>query len=59
MPTPRKSAKKHDAGVILGLIKVTCYLLDHQLKRLEQDFLKEGGLRERMTRARLEVRHNG
>jgi four helix bundle suffix protein len=41
------------------LIKVTCYLLDHQLKRLEQDFLKEGGLRERMTRARLEVRHNG
>ncbi len=47
------------ANVILGLIKVTCYLLDHQLKRLEQDFLKEGGLRERMTRARLEVRRNG
>ncbi|MGD0815484.1 MAG: four helix bundle suffix domain-containing protein [Verrucomicrobiota bacterium] len=31
----------------------------NRLKRLEQDFLKEGGLRERMTRARLEVRHNG
>ena len=27
-----------------------------QLKRQEQDFLKEGGLRERMTRARLAVR---
>jgi len=44
------------ANVIAGLIKVTCYLLDQQLRRLEQDFLKEGGLRERMTRARLAVR---
>jgi len=46
------------ANVIAGLIKVTCYLLDQQLKRLEQDFLKEGGLRERMTRARLQARRN-
>src|SRR5262249_10516765 len=37
------------ANVVAGLIKVTCYLLDQQLRRLEQDFLKEGGLRERMT----------
>jgi four helix bundle suffix protein len=44
------------ANVIAGLIKVTCYLLDQQLRRLEQDFLKEGGLRERMTRARLAAR---
>ena len=44
------------ANVIIGLIKVTCYLLDRQIKRLEQDFLKEGGLRERMTRARLAAR---
>jgi len=44
------------ANVIVGLIKVTCYLLDQQLRRLEQDFLREGGLRERMTRARLAVR---
>jgi four helix bundle suffix protein len=44
------------ANVIVGLIKVTCYLLDQQLRRLEQDFLQEGGLRERMTRARLAVR---
>lgn len=44
------------ANVIAGLIKVTCYLLDQQLKRLEQDFLKAGGLRERMTRARLDAR---
>src|SRR6185369_12821063 len=44
------------ANVIVGLIKVTCYLLDQQLRRLERDFLKDGGLRERMTRARLAVR---
>jgi four helix bundle suffix protein len=43
-------------NVIVGLIKVTTFLLDQQLKRLEQDFLKEGGLRERMTRARLQAR---
>jgi four helix bundle suffix protein len=43
-------------NVIAGLIKVTCYLLDRQLQRLERDFLREGGLRERMTRARLEAR---
>jgi len=43
-------------NVIVGLIKVACYLLDQQLRRLEQDFLKEGGLRERMTRTRLAMR---
>jgi four helix bundle suffix protein len=36
--------------------KLTNYLLDQQLRRLEQDFLQEGGLRERMTRARLATR---
>ncbi len=46
------------ANVMAGLIKVTCYLLDQQMRRLEQDFLKEGGLRERMTRARLQARRN-
>ena len=44
------------ANVMIGLIKLTNYLLDQQLRRLEQDFLNEGGLRERMTRARLAVR---
>lgn len=43
-------------NVIIGLIKVTNYLLDQQIRRLERDFLKEGGLRERMTRARLSER---
>ena len=44
------------ANVMIGLIKLTNYLLDRQLRRLEQDFLHEGGLRERMTRARLAAR---
>jgi len=44
------------ANVMIGLIKLTNYLLDQQIRRLEQDFLKEGGLRERMTRARLAQR---
>ncbi len=44
------------ANVMIGLIKLTNYLLDQQLRRLEQDFMKEGGLRERMTRARLATR---
>ncbi|MBA4147639.1 MAG: four helix bundle protein [Verrucomicrobia bacterium] len=44
------------ANVMIGLIKLTNYLLDQQLRRLEQDFVKEGGLRERMTRARLAER---
>ncbi|MDX2109889.1 MAG: four helix bundle suffix domain-containing protein [Verrucomicrobiota bacterium] len=44
------------ANVMIGLIKLTNYLLDQQLKRLEKDFLNEGGLRERMTRARLATR---
>ena len=44
------------ANVIAGLIKVTTCLLDRQLRRLERDFLKDGGLRERMTRSRLAAR---
>lgn len=44
------------ANVLIGLIKLTNYLLDQQLRHLEQAFLAEGGLRERMTRARLAER---
>lgn len=44
------------ANVMIGLIKLTNYLLDRQLRQLEQAFLTEGGLRERMTRARLAER---
>ena len=45
------------ANVLLGLVKVTHFLLGRQIKALEQVFLKEGGMSERMTRARLAVRN--
>lgn len=44
------------ANIIICLIHQATYLLRRQLAQLEQAFLKEGGLRERMTRARLEER---
>lgn len=44
------------ANIAICLIHQTNYLLDRQLRSLEQSFLKEGGLRERMTRARLQAR---
>jgi four helix bundle suffix protein len=45
------------ANIAICLIHQTNYLLDQQLRRLEQDFLKQGGLRERMTRARVQYRN--
>lgn len=45
------------ANVIIGLIKVTNYLLDQQIRSLEKTFVEQGGLREAMTRARLNHRH--
>ena len=47
------------ANVMIGLIKLTNYLLDQQLRQLEEAFVKDGGLRERMTRARLAERAKG
>jgi four helix bundle suffix protein len=44
------------ANILICLIHQTNYLLDQQLRRLEEAFVKEGGLRERMTRARLAER---
>jgi four helix bundle suffix protein len=46
------------ANILICLIHQTNYLLDQQIRRLEQDFLRDGGLRERMTRARLAVRYH-
>jgi four helix bundle suffix protein len=50
--TFRKGIEHSDAAicanVIIGLIRVTSYLLDRQIRQLKQAFLNEGGLRERM-----------
>ncbi|MBI5546226.1 MAG: four helix bundle protein [Deltaproteobacteria bacterium] len=44
------------ANILISLIHQTNYLLDRQLRSLEKAFLEEGGLRERMTQARLDRR---
>ena len=58
--TFRKAVEHPDpaiaANAILGLIKVASFLLDRQLAQLERAFVEEGGLRERMTSARLRER---
>jgi four helix bundle suffix protein len=45
------------ANILICLIHQTNYLLDKQLRQLEKAFVEEGGLRERMTRARLVERN--
>ena len=45
------------ANIAICLIHQTNFLLDRQIRRLERDFIKEGGLRERMTRVRLQQRN--
>lgn len=45
-------------NVIMGLIQVTNYLLDQQIRQLEKDFIHKGGIREQMTKARLTYRAN-
>ncbi len=44
------------ANIAICLLHQTNYLLDQQLTALEKAFLKDGGLRERMTLARLQAR---
>ncbi len=44
------------ANIIICLIHQANYLLDRQIRQLEKAFVEEGGLRERMTRARLKER---
>ena len=45
------------ANIAICLIHQANYLIDQQLLRLEKDFVEQGGLRERMTRARLAHRN--
>ena len=46
------------ANIILCLIHQCNYLLDQQIRRLEEDFIKNGGLKERMYQARIQYRQN-
>lgn len=56
-----KNAIEHEnpeicANSMICLINVVSYLLSKQIKSLETAFLNEGGLRERMTKARIDKR---
>jgi len=44
------------ANTLVCLIHQTNYLLDRQLRQLEQEFLKKGGFTEKLYRARSEAR---
>jgi four helix bundle suffix protein len=44
-------------NIIICLVHQANYLLDQLIRRSERDFLEEGGIRERMTRARLTNRN--
>jgi four helix bundle suffix protein len=44
------------ANILICVINQANYLLDRLLARLESDFIRDGGLRERMTQARLQRR---
>jgi four helix bundle suffix protein len=57
-----KKAIEHEspeicANTMISLIKITTWLLSQQIKSLEKAFVNEGGLRERMTRARINNRN--
>ena len=45
------------ANSMICMIKITTYLLAKLIQSLEKDFLENGGLRERMTKARIESRN--
>jgi four helix bundle suffix protein len=59
--TFRRAIENHEpeicANTMITLIKITTYLLKRQLANLETAFIKEGGLRERMTKARMNERN--
>jgi four helix bundle suffix protein len=44
------------ANTLICLIHQANYLLDQQLRQLEQQFLKEGGFTEKLYRARQQAR---
>jgi four helix bundle suffix protein len=44
------------ANIMICLIHQTNYLLDNQIRKLEEEFVKQGGLRARMYQARLKER---
>jgi restriction system protein len=44
------------ASTLICLVHQTNYLLDQQLRQLEQQFLQEGGFTEKLYRSRVQAR---
>jgi len=59
--TFQKAIENQDIEIVvntmINLSNVTKYLLEKQINWLEKDFINNGGIRERMTKARLEERN--
>ncbi|HPC36671.1 MAG TPA: four helix bundle suffix domain-containing protein [Candidatus Marinimicrobia bacterium] len=53
----KNSSEEVVANTIVCIVHQTNYLLDQQLRRLEEQFIKEGGIRERMFKARANERN--
>jgi four helix bundle suffix protein len=47
------------ANALICLVHQTNYLLDQQLRAIEKEFVKEGGLNERLYQARINYRQKG
>ena len=45
------------ANIMICLINIATFFLARQIKSLEKDFLENGGIKERMTKARIEVKN--
>lgn len=56
MPLVKTRPPETIANIAICLIKQADYMLFKQLQSLSEDFLKNGGMRERMTRMRLDRR---
>jgi len=52
-----KNTPEEEANTIICIIHQTNYLLDRQIRKLEELFIKEGGIREKMLKARINERN--
>jgi four helix bundle suffix protein len=58
-PYVEEASPEAAANTVICLIHQASYLLDQQLRQLEERFLDEGGFTERLYRARREIREDG
>jgi four helix bundle suffix protein len=57
-PYVEEAQPEVSANAMICLINQTNYLLDQQLRQLEQQFLNEGGFTEKLYRTRIQTRNN-